>query len=351
MKMSSSIPFLSNYVVLITGGRSTEDLNVTDHSAEIFLPHTPHIKCTLPGLPAPYFGHTQEDSGLLCGGYTTQTRDNCRQWNSTKGEFPEKPVHKIGGRAFHISLTPSSENDTVLISGLFNPETSTIVRPGIFDGIPGFRVGPLIYACSIHDPDTDTFVITGGEQSLKNTSLFNLEGRIEYLGDLNHGRYQHGCSSYIADDKRVIFFVCSSKALSYPKKCCLQIFLVTGGRSTDTTEILMNKNKWTVLPKGNLPGGSIAGLGLATVENNVFAFGKAKTNQSFLADLNFQEVMRYTHIIMMKKKKEKKFPLSPQFLDSIFLMGNGTISPITWADHEPSLASRWLILSTMLMPV
>ena len=56
----------------------------------------------------------------------------------------------------------------------------------------------------------------------------------------------------------------------------LQIFLVTGGSYSTTTEILQDK-KWIVLPYGKLPlpGASLlAGLRLATIDNEVFAFGK-----------------------------------------------------------------------------
>ena len=90
----------TTYGVLITGGRSTEDLSATDHSAEIFLPHSPNNSCILPELPAPYFGHTQSAGGLLCGGYRPQTNDSCRQWNSTEGKFLEEPVHKISPGTF-----------------------------------------------------------------------------------------------------------------------------------------------------------------------------------------------------------------------------------------------------------
>ena len=45
-----------------------------------------------------------------------------------------------------------------------------------------------------------------------------------------------------------------------------------GGIWSRTTEILEAK-KWKVLPQGNLPF-KIAGLSLATIDNNVFSFGK-----------------------------------------------------------------------------
>ena len=57
----------------------------------------------------------------------------------------------------------------------------------------------------------------------------------------------------------------------------LQIFLVTGGDYSITTEILQDK-KWIVLKYGNLPlpvGYSrIVGLRLATIDNEIFSFGK-----------------------------------------------------------------------------
>ena len=45
-----------------------------------------------------------------------------------------------------------------------------------------------------------------------------------------------------------------------------------GGIWSRTTEILEAK-KWKVLPQGNLPF-KIAGLSLATIDNNVFSFGR-----------------------------------------------------------------------------
>ena len=191
------------YGVLITGGRSTEDLTATDHSAEIFLPHSPDTPCILPELPAPYFGHTQS-GGLLCGGYRPRTNDSCRQWNSTEGKFLENPVHKISpGTFFHVSWTPASDNETFLLDG----NVSTIVKPGVELGLEGFNLKYRLFsACSIPDPDTDTVVITGGRYSEKTTSVYNEYGFIEYLGDLNFKRYEHGCTSYVSENTRVTFF-------------------------------------------------------------------------------------------------------------------------------------------------
>ncbi len=210
MKMNTSPPEGSTHrpkysenstnVVLITGGQSSKDLTATDHSAEIFSPNSPASPCILPELPEPYFGHTQ-NGGMLCGGYRNQTNDNCRQWNSTEGKFLEKSVHKISpGRFFHVSWTPVSGNETILMDG----NTSTIVKPGVELGIEGFNLEyRFSAACSIPDPDTDTVIITGGRNSEKTTSVYNETGFIEYLGDLNFKRHEHGCTSYVSDGIRV----------------------------------------------------------------------------------------------------------------------------------------------------
>jgi len=256
-------------VVLITGGYAGgQENNATQHSAEIFSPNSP--PCILPDLPERYYGHTQ-DSGMICGGRYTQY--TCRKWSPKEGDFPEKPVHYFKpGRYFHVSWTPVSENETFLIGG-GSPKTgaqtsTTIVKPGILNGTTGFKlVYPLNGACSIPDPETDTVVITGGyyySSSQKNTSVYNENGFVEDLGDLNNQRSYHGCTSYIADKKR--------------------IFLVTGGYyAKDTTEILEGK-KWIVLKSGNLPvAGELYGLSLATINNEVFAFGGLRGSETATA--------------------------------------------------------------------
>ena len=59
---------------------------------------------------------------------------------------------------------------------------------------------------------------------------------------------------------------------------CFKIFIVTGGLYTSTTEILKDKT-WTALPSDGNIGNSagiygIYGLSLATIDNEVFSFGK-----------------------------------------------------------------------------
>ena len=62
------------------------------------------------------------------------------------------------------------------------------------------------YACSIADPDMDTFILTGGIHGRNSkTSVFGKAGWIKDLADLNQGRYMHACASYVSNEKRVRF--------------------------------------------------------------------------------------------------------------------------------------------------
>merc|ERR1719312_362846 len=273
-RVTTRKPAHGGNVVLITGGynynNKGSDLNATLHSVEIFRPNNPSYPCILPELPASYYGQSQ-DGGMICGGYYTRTRNNCRQWNSKERKFPSKTVHEFKpSRYFHVSWTPVSEKkETFLIGGGTSRNSSNVVKQGVIEGYKGPETLPnlpLWGACSIPDPDTDTVIITGGNTDYKSpkapqlrvTSLYNEDGFIENFGNLTFRRMNHGCTSYIANKKRV--------------------FLVTGGYYSLTTEILKeNEKKWTVLKTGNLPlPGNIyglAGVRAATINNQVFAFG------------------------------------------------------------------------------
>ena len=194
--------------VLITGGYGYD--KGTRYSAEIFLPNSPGKPCILPNLPEPYYGHTQ-DGSMICGGVKTQY--TCRQWNFDEGKFPDKPNHQFRpGRYRLVSWTPVSEKETFLIGG--GSETTgarnstTIVKPGMVNGTTPIEWGLDLYgACSIPYPELDRVVITGGNvnksPSLKLTLVYNQDGFVKRLSNLNSQRIFHGCTSYIANNKRV----------------------------------------------------------------------------------------------------------------------------------------------------
>ena len=106
-----------------------------------------------------------------------------------------------------------SEKETFLIGGgkAEARNSTTIVKPGELNGIPGFPlVNSLFGACSIPWPEQNKVIITGGNTDSpqnRRTSVYNKQGHIENLGYLNHQRKDHGCTSYVSDNKRVCTYI------------------------------------------------------------------------------------------------------------------------------------------------
>ena len=100
-------------------------------------------------------------------------------------------------------------------------------------------------------------MLTGGAFSQVSVQRYDEDGFVETLPELNMGRFHHGCSTYLQDDKKV--------------------YIVTGGRPsaqeefTSTTEILTEGNtKWRLT--GHLPAGLFVGR-MTTLDSRVFFFG------------------------------------------------------------------------------
>ena len=167
--------------------------------------------------------------------------------------------------------------------------TTTVVKPGVFPGYPGFKLtNPLYGACSIPYPENDTVLITGGNWDYpyyKVTAFNDKHGKRENFGYLNVPRRFHGCTSYITNKKRVRNIHLSYNLNLYS---VLQVFLVTGGTSGGTNSLsteIKDANaplgeKWTLLKDGDLPLSEskyiygLQGARLATLNNEVFSFGK-----------------------------------------------------------------------------
>ena len=58
------------------------------------------------------------------------------------------------------------------------------------------------YACAIPDPDNEEVVITGGSTK-KRVSVYNKAGHQRDLADLNTGRSNHACTSFIYQNMKV----------------------------------------------------------------------------------------------------------------------------------------------------
>ena len=46
----------------------------------------------------------------------------------------------------------------------------------------------------------DSYVVTGGRYSQQKAAQYSLSGEVTYLADLQQGRYDHACTSFIDDN-------------------------------------------------------------------------------------------------------------------------------------------------------
>ena len=98
-------------VVLITGGyRWIWPM----YTAELYLPSS-GLSCSLPRLPGNRWQHTQESSGLICGGFGSE--DTCIQWSPATGTWEDLRLTLDVGRNNHVSWTPSNGTSNYLMGG------------------------------------------------------------------------------------------------------------------------------------------------------------------------------------------------------------------------------------------
>ena len=53
----------------------------------------------------------------------------------------------------------------------------------------------------------DSYVVTGGVNSLQKVAQYSLTGEVTYLADLQEGRAVHACTSFIDDDGVTVNFL------------------------------------------------------------------------------------------------------------------------------------------------
>ena len=96
--------------VLITGSDT-----IPRDTAELYLPSTGY-SCSLPQLPDQREEHTLESSGLMCGGFLSDTRYTCLQWSPDTGSW-EQLLRLDAERENHVSWTPDNGIGTYLMGG------------------------------------------------------------------------------------------------------------------------------------------------------------------------------------------------------------------------------------------
>jgi len=175
--------------ILISGGDSYG-------SVEVFNPTTGQ-SCELPSLPYQRFRHTM-DGMTICGGVSDDNGNTCLTFSS--GQWVNS--HTLTqDRSDHCSW--STSDGIVLLGGdMWDSQTTTeTVRQGELDSQPGFTLQyRTVHACSIHDITTDTLIITGGNETKKYVTRYDVLGFVEDLPPLNEGRYAHGCGAYLRED-------------------------------------------------------------------------------------------------------------------------------------------------------
>ena len=57
-------------------------------------------------------------------------------------------------------------------------------------------------ACAIQFDDY--VVLTGGDYTLSVVSVYNIDGWVEDLPDLNEGRQEHGCGHYVYNSQTIV---------------------------------------------------------------------------------------------------------------------------------------------------
>ena len=109
--------------VLITGQPYSD-------TAELYVPSS-GVSCSLPPLPDTRYGHTVENTGLLCGGYGIEVEDTCLQWSPDTGTWEELlTFDNIQlGRADHVSWTPGPDLGTYLMGGAKDGMSTTWIKP------------------------------------------------------------------------------------------------------------------------------------------------------------------------------------------------------------------------------
>ena len=119
--------------VLIAGSA-----NSPSDTAELYQPAS-GVSCSLPQLPfGGIYGHTMENSGLLCGGvyFNAMTDNYCLQWIPDTGTWEDLLTLSVE-RNRHVSWTPGPDIGTYLMGGSHSEMTTTLIKP---DGNqePGF---------------------------------------------------------------------------------------------------------------------------------------------------------------------------------------------------------------------
>ena len=112
--------------ILISGGFAANT------SVEVFNPNT-NKSCLLPFLPEQRLCHTM-DYLTICGGMYTFT--SCISFSS--GEWVTS--HSLPEERWYHNSWVMDDDSILLLGGLESPDTTDVVREGVYEGGQGFRM-------------------------------------------------------------------------------------------------------------------------------------------------------------------------------------------------------------------
>jgi len=269
--------------VIITGGNPVYSMGL---KVEVFNINA-NKSCRLDDLPGDARYKHSHCGHLLCGGESSiATLRSCLKLNHLTGDFSPTSVRLKALRATHSCWDVEGENGPILLmGGQSSPRSTELVSS---DGSSSsananftLKDDRRLYSRACGMKTQDKFVITGGDlgraSGLKTVTRYSRTGQPETLPQLNVGRWDHACGSYLTDEGDTVL-------------------LVTGGlhrqgdwTNLDSTEILEDMaGTWRLTSQ--LPSAR-GGLRAASVENNIFVFGG---NGEFVFGGNhLKDILRY----------------------------------------------------------
>lgn len=139
-------------------------------------------------------------------------------------------------------------------------------------------------ACAIADPDSQTVTVTGGflfNASYFGVPVYGLGGWEEDLENLNVNRRDHACTGFISEG----LMVSANKKCTHNYFYQLQVFLVSGGKESDTdvyldsTELYDPRAGGWKLTEAKLPSKTM-GLRASNIDERILFFGKIRNQRT-----------------------------------------------------------------------
>jgi len=216
--------------VLVMSGGLTRD--PARHVEAFFTESNNSASCFLPDLPADRNFNTLdyiEGKLVLCGGDVMPSQRHglsclhltqVYEWSGWKELDPQggEKVTLTEKRYSHTSW--KSPGGLLMIGGAGSPTTTEFVKTNIEEdpeeeeeaeddkpkkprNVYGFSMEHQVQdACGISVEDT--YILTGGYNTRRHVTMYNISGNFWELPQLNTGRWSHGCGYYVRESQAIL---------------------------------------------------------------------------------------------------------------------------------------------------